>query len=121
MWNADGLSTEVQELRDRLAAKSIEARLIQETKLTEKDASRPFPSYNSIRLDRPSTHRGGGLLTLVKEGIVFLAGLEHNPDLAHTGFPVSTAFSEPLVQNGRTFTTKQGKANAFMKAYAAVN
>ncbi len=30
----------------------------------------PFPGYNSIRLDYPSTHRGGGLLTLVKEGIV---------------------------------------------------
>ncbi len=59
----------------------------------------------------------------------FLADLEHNPDPAQTwrtikalsGFPASTAFSEPLVHNGRTFTTNQGKANAFMKAYAAVN
>ncbi len=49
------------------------------------------------------------------------------PDPAHTwrtikalsGFPASTAFSEPLVHNGRTFTTNQGKVNAFMKAYAA--
>ncbi len=59
----------------------------------------------------------------------FLANLEHNPDPAQTwrttkalsSFPASTAFSEPLVHNGRTFTTNQGKANAFMKAYAAVN
>ncbi len=59
----------------------------------------------------------------------FLADLEHNPDPAHTwrsikalsGFPASTAFSEPLVHNERTFTTNQGTANAFMKAYVAVN
>ncbi len=41
-WNADGLSTKVQELRDRLAAQSINVCLIQETKLAEKDASPPF-------------------------------------------------------------------------------
>ncbi len=59
----------------------------------------------------------------------FLADLEHNPDPAHTwrtikalsNFSASTAFSEPLVHNGRTITTNQGKANAFMKAYATVN
>ncbi len=37
--NAGGLSTEVQELRDRLAAESIDVCLIQETKLAEKDAT----------------------------------------------------------------------------------
>ncbi len=70
-WNADGLYTKVQERRDRLAAESIDVCRIQETKLAEKDASPHFPGYNSIRFDRPSTHRGGGLLTLVKESIVF--------------------------------------------------
>ncbi len=50
-WNADGLSTKVQELRDRLAAESI-----RETKLAEKDASLPFPGYNLIRVDHPNTH-----------------------------------------------------------------
>ncbi len=59
----------MQELRDRLAAESIDVCLIQETKLDEKDASPSFPGYNST--DRPSTHRGGGLLILDKEGIVF--------------------------------------------------
>ncbi len=75
-WNADGLSTKVQELRDGLAAESIDVCLLQETKLTEKDASPPFPGYNSIRVDGPSVHQGGGLLTLVKEGIVFQRAVE---------------------------------------------
>ncbi len=61
----------MQELRDRLAAESIDVCLTQETKLSEKDASPPFPGYNSIRVNRPSTHPGGVLLTLVNEGIVF--------------------------------------------------
>ncbi len=34
------------------------------------------PGYISIRLDRPSTHRGGGL-TLFKGGIVFQRAAEH--------------------------------------------
>ncbi len=67
-WNADGLSTKVLELRDSLAAESIDVCLFQETELVEKDASPPFPGYNSIRVDRPTTHRGEGLLTLVKKG-----------------------------------------------------
>ncbi len=81
-WNADDLSIKVQELRDRLAAESIDVCLIQETKLAEKDASMPFPGYNSIRLVHPSTHRGGCLLTLVKEGIVFQrAAQDYSPPL----------------------------------------
>ncbi len=81
-WNADGLYTKVQELRDRLAAESIDVCLIQETKFPEKDASPPFPGYNSIRFGHPSTHRGGGLLTLVKEGIVFQPAAEdYSPPL----------------------------------------
>ncbi len=56
--------------------------LIQETKFAEKDASPSFPGFNLIRLDRPSTHRGGGLLTLVKEGIVFQRAAEdYSPPL----------------------------------------
>ncbi len=38
--------------------------------------------YNSIRVDRPITHRGGGLLTLVKEGIVLQPAAEnYSPSL----------------------------------------
>ncbi len=66
----------------RLAAESIDVCLIQGTKVDEKDASPPFPGYNSTRLDRPSTHRGGGLLTLVKEGMVFQRAAEdYSPPL----------------------------------------
>ncbi len=74
--NADGLSAKMQELRDRLEVESIEVRLIQETKLVEKDASSPFPGYNSIRVAPP--HQ----LTLIKESIVFLRVVEeHIPPL----------------------------------------
>ncbi len=59
-WNADGFSTKVQELRDKLAAESIGMFLILETKLAEKDATPPFPGFNSIRVDGPSTHQGRG-------------------------------------------------------------
>ncbi len=59
----------------------------------------------------------------------FLANLENNPDPTRTsktitslsGTPSSTTFAEPLLHKGRTFTTNRGKANAFMKEYAAVN
>ncbi len=37
--NAGGLSTKEQELRDRLAAESIDVYLMQEAKLAEKDAT----------------------------------------------------------------------------------
>ncbi len=51
--------------------------LIQETKLVEKVAFPPFAGFNSIRVDRPTTHRGEGLLTQVKEGVVFQCDAEH--------------------------------------------
>ncbi len=75
--------------------------LVQETELSEKNASPPFHDYNSI--------------------------LECNPNPAHTCptikglLPASTAFNEPLVYNGRAFTTNQGRVIAFMKVYVAVN
>ncbi len=59
-WNTDGLSTKVQELRDRLAAESIDVYLVQETKLAEKDGTPSFPGFNSIRVGGPSTLQGRG-------------------------------------------------------------
>ncbi len=53
-WNADGLSTKVQELRDRLAAESIDVCLIQKTKLTEKDASRLSQATTQSELTAPA-------------------------------------------------------------------
>ncbi len=59
----------------------------------------------------------------------FLADLENNPDPTRavrsikslSVTPSSSIFAEPLLHKGRTSTTNQGKANAFLKEYAAVN
>ncbi len=59
----------------------------------------------------------------------FLADPEGNPDPARAGNLIKslsgsshpTAFCEPLIQNGRTFLTNTGNANAFVQQYAAVN
>ncbi len=61
----DGLSSNVQELCDRLVTKSIDVYLIQETKVAENNVTPPFPGYNSVRVNRLTIHRGG-LLILVK-------------------------------------------------------
>ncbi len=55
--------------------------------------------------------------------------VQNNPDPTRTwrtikslsGTPSSTIFAERLLHKGRTFTTNQGEANAFMKEYATVN
>ncbi len=70
-WNADGRSTKVNELRQRLQLEKIDICLIQETKLTSKDPTPAFPGFSAIHQDRPAAHRVGGLLILVREGIVY--------------------------------------------------
>ncbi len=65
--NADGLSPKVHELRQRLQLEKIDICLIQETKLAPKDPTPAFPVFSTIHQDRPSSGRGGGLLTQVKE------------------------------------------------------
>ncbi len=58
-----------------------------------------------------------------------LADLDNNPDPASkrrtikslSRTPLSTIFVESLVHKSRTVITNKGKANAFMKEYAAVN
>ncbi len=70
-WNADALSAKVHELRQGLLLEKIDICLIQETKLIPKDLTRAFPGFSTIRQDRPSSHRGGGLLTLVKKGVFY--------------------------------------------------
>ncbi len=67
----NGLSTKVHELRQRLQLEKIDICLIQETKLTSKDPTLAFPSFSAIRHDHPASYPGGGLLALVKEGIVY--------------------------------------------------
>ncbi len=70
-WNAGGLSPKVHELRQQLQLKKIDICLIQETKLISKDPTSVFPGFSTTRHDRLSSHRGGGLLILVNEGIVY--------------------------------------------------
>ncbi len=54
---------------DQTTAKAGEIKmcLIQEEKNICKDPTPAFPGFFAIRQDRPSPHRGSGLLTLVKE------------------------------------------------------
>ncbi len=64
--NADALSPKVHELRQWLLLEKIDICLIQETKLIPKDSTPAFPDFSAIRQGCPSSHRGGGLVTLVK-------------------------------------------------------
>ncbi len=57
-WNADGLSTKVHELRQRLQLEKIDLCLIKETKLTSKDPTPAFPGFSAVRQGRPASHRG---------------------------------------------------------------
>ncbi len=70
-WIADGPSPNVHELRQRLQLEKIEISLIQETKLISKDPTPAFPGFSAIRQNCPSSHSGGELLTLVKEGVLY--------------------------------------------------
>lgn len=71
-WNSEGINTKLSELKVFLEEYKIDIALIQESKLTEKKASPSFKGYAVIRGDRKGAeHPGGGLLTLIKETIVF--------------------------------------------------
>ena len=70
-WNADGINTKSDELQTQLEALNIDVCLIQESKLTRGSIAPYFPGYKSIRSDRKVTKKGGGLLSLIKESLVF--------------------------------------------------
>ena len=70
-WNADGIIAKAKELELRLAAGGYDLAFIQETKLTARDPTPKIPGYAALRCDRKSRERGGGLLCLIKEGIIF--------------------------------------------------
>ncbi len=80
--NADGLATKQHELRLRLNDDSIDICLFQETKLLPEDTTPSVPGVCAIRADRPTTQRGAGLLTLIRDDLVFQkTGEEYNPAL----------------------------------------
>ena len=55
----------------RLTDDDIDVCLIQETKLRRETKTPRFQGYVSLRFDRPSQNGGGGLLTLLRESIIF--------------------------------------------------
>ena len=70
-WNADGLTPKVSELELHLKRGNYDICAIQETKLRKGRATPRVPGYTSIRLDRPNNNGGGGLLTYVRDSLVF--------------------------------------------------
>ena len=70
-YNADGLSTKVPELKIRLREEDIDICMIQETKLRPDNNTPRIEGYVSFRSDRKS-QGGGGLLTYIKDSLVFL-------------------------------------------------
>ncbi len=81
-WNADSLATKQHKLRLRLSDDIIDICLIHETKLLPKDTTPSFPGFCAIRADRPTNERGGGLLTLIRDNLVFQkTGEEYSPPL----------------------------------------
>ncbi len=70
-WNANGINTKSDELQIRLEALDIDICLIQESKLRQGSPTPHFPGYKSYRSDRKVTKAGGGLLSLIKDTLVF--------------------------------------------------
>ncbi|MEL6855582.1 MAG: endonuclease/exonuclease/phosphatase family protein, partial [Cyanobacteria bacterium J06607_13] len=85
-WNADGLATKTGELELRLKDEEYDVCLIQETKLRPHHPTPRFPGYSTIRLDRKSPTGGGGLLSLIRNTIIF----ERVAEAAQNGTEVST-------------------------------
>lgn len=73
-WNAEGINTKVYELREFLEEYKIDVAVIQETKLLSKNKknSPDIKGYQLYRGDRiGAENAGGGLMTVIKEGISF--------------------------------------------------
>ncbi len=89
-WNANGLSTKVHELRQRVLMAKIYIYLIKETKLVPKDPTPAFPSFPTIRL-----------LALVKGDLVHqrIAEDHRPPDLQWR--PQSPLYTVGRPQTGR--------------------
>ena len=74
-WNADGLNTKVNELRNRLQNENIDICNIQESKLQPHMPTPNISGYKATkRIDRKGGIQGGGLITYAKESVVFKGG-----------------------------------------------
>ena len=70
-YNADTVSTKWLELQDRLIADDIDICLVQETKLSKGSQLKTPDGYEMRHADRGLRNAGGGLLCLIRKGIIF--------------------------------------------------
>ena len=70
-WNADGITTKVNELGLRLKKDGYDVCLVQETKLKPNMKTPSIEGYTSIRQDRRNQNGGGGLISYIKNTIIF--------------------------------------------------
>ncbi len=85
-WNADGISTKAAELSVRLKEDKYDIVLIQESKLRAHQRTPRMEGYSSIRQDRPANNGGGGLLSYIKDSLIF----EHMQESSQNGTEAST-------------------------------
>ena len=70
-WNCNGVQNSRTELAGYLSKKGIIVACLQESKLSCANPYTNFPSFFSLRRDRPDGRIGGGLLTLLHQDITF--------------------------------------------------
>ena len=70
-WNANGINPKVDELRAVLKELEIDICLIQESKLRPGSPTPYFQGYGTYRSDRTTTKAGGGLISLIRDSIIF--------------------------------------------------
>ena len=70
-WNADGIRTKANELQLRLKESDCDVCVIQESKLRQGIPTPKIEGYTSVRTDRPRMDGGGGLLTYIRDSLVF--------------------------------------------------
>jgi ribonuclease HI/endonuclease/exonuclease/phosphatase (EEP) superfamily protein YafD len=85
-WNCDGIWRKSNELICWLAMHRPDIVMLQETKLLQEDKAPVFKGYNVERLDRmcrrqtASVHRGGGLITLIRDGVLYSRTYAHSSE-----------------------------------------
>ena len=92
-WNCDSLSTKLPELRHRLEKLDIDVCLIQETKLNSNSTAPKITGYGHMRYGRKAKISGGGLITYVKESLMF--------DKSSEGCKIATEMCTILVKASR--------------------
>ena len=71
-WNADGIKSDSDSLARKLAALNIDVAVIQETKLSKRDAAPPYiPEFKYVRADRNLDIKGGGLITYIRDTLPY--------------------------------------------------